>query len=124
MRKGVSLQLLLLRQKIEQTALWRRVGAGLVGVGDTCAGGPLSGQQVADAFEDTTGLVTDIHAELFGDADAGLEEDAANGEFLEIALRRTDGSLHDDKSGQGSISCIGRRVGRHQARRLREVPAE
>ncbi len=92
-------QLLLLRQQIQQTALWRCVGAGLVCVGDICAGGPLAGQQVADAFEDATGFLTDIHAESFGDADTGLEEDAANGEFLEIALRRTDGSLH---SARGS----------------------
>ena len=72
---------------------------------------------------DTEGVNVDP-LKFFCDADTGLEEDSANGEFLEITLRRTNGSLHGDKRRQGSVGRVRRRVGWHQAGLLREGAAQ
>ena len=67
------------------------------------------------ALEEAVAELEGGHAEFFGDADTGLEEDPADGEFLEVGLRRTDSSFHRNEGRQGSVSRIRRGVGRHKA---------
>src|SRR2546422_3177764 len=54
---------------------------------------------------------SDLDAELFGNANAGLEEDSANRKLLEVAFGFAEGPFHRDKCRQGSRSEE-RRVGK------------
>src|SRR5207253_1975671 len=73
---------LLFPQQIERVELrWRIRVRGVVR-----RRGLLAGEQVADAFQQAAGFVAHIDAELFGDADAGFEQQAAEREFVQVGF--------------------------------------